>query len=71
MKMCFPNEWKKADVIAVHERGDKQTIKNFRPVSLLPICSKIFEQIIFNSLFRYLENNKLPTCHQSGFRPSD
>ena len=71
MKACFPNEWKKAGVIAVRERGEKQTIKNSRPVSILPICSKFFEQIIFNFLFRYLENNKFLTCHQPGFRPSD
>ena len=41
---CFPNEWKKANVIPVHEKGDKQIIKNSRPVSLLPNCSKIFEK---------------------------
>ena len=38
---------------------DKQLIKNYRPVSLLPICRKIFEKIIFNSLFKYLEDNNL------------
>ena len=48
---CFPNEWKKAHVILVHKKGHKQIIKNYRPVSLLPICSKIFEKIIFNFLF--------------------
>ena len=32
---CFPNKWKKANVIPVQEKGDKQ-IKNYRPVSLLP-----------------------------------
>ena len=46
-------------------------MKNCRPVSLLPICYKIFEKIIFNSLFKYLEDNKLLTCNQSGFRPSN
>ena len=46
----FQNKWKKANIIPVHKKGDKQIIKNYRPVSLLPICSKIFEKIIFNSL---------------------
>ena len=68
---CFPNEWKKANVIPVHKKGDKQIINNYRPVSLLPICSKIFEKIIFNSLFEYLEDNKLLNCNQSGFRSGD
>ena len=52
--------------------GKKQTDKkNYRLVSLLPICSKIFEKIIFNSLFKYLEDNKLLNCNQSGSRPGD
>ena len=63
----FPNEWKKASNIPVHKKGDMQIIKNYRPVSLLPISSKIFEKIMFNSLFKYLEDNKLLTCNQSGF----
>ena len=68
---CFPNEWKKANVILVHKKGDSQIIKNYRPVSLLPICSKISEKIIFNFLFKYLEDNKLLNCNQSGFWPGD
>ena len=59
----FPNEWKKANIIPIHKKADKQVIKNYRPVSLLPICSKIFEEIIFNSLFKYLEDNKLLNCN--------
>ena len=38
---------------------------------LLPICSKIFEKNIFNSLSEYLEDNKLLNCNQSGFRSGD
>ena len=66
MNECFPNEWKKANTIPVH-KGDKQIIKNYPPVSLLSICSKIFGKILFNSLFKYLEDNKLLNCNQSGF----
>ena len=43
---------------------------NFK-ISLLPISSKIFEKIMFNSLFKYLEDNKLLNCYQSGFRHGD
>ena len=46
-------------------------IKNYRPVSLLPICSKIFEKVIFNSLFKYLDDNNLFTSNQSDFQPGD
>ena len=54
---CFPNEWKKANIIPVHY------YPNIIP--LLPICGKIFEKIIFNFLFKYLEDNKLLNCNQS------
>ena len=46
-------------------------ITNYRPVSLLHICGKVFEKIIFNSLFVYLNNNNLLNSNQSGFRPGD
>ena len=44
---------------------------NYRPISLLPICGKIFERIIFNNLYTYLNLNGLITKNQSGFRPGD
>ena len=46
-------------------------IKNYRPVSLFPVCVKIFEKIIFNSLLKYLDDNNLLNGNQSGFRPGD
>ena len=46
-------------------------ITNYRPVSLLPICGKVFEKIIFNSLFVHLNNNNLVNSNQSGFRAGD
>ena len=49
----FPNEWKKANVVPVHKKGDKQVLRNYRPVSLLPICGKIFECLIYNNLFEF------------------
>ena len=46
-------------------------IKNYRPVSLLSICEKVFEKIILSSLFVYLNYNNLLNSNQSGFRPGD
>ena len=37
----FPCEWKKANIVPIHKKGDKQTPANYRPVSLLPNCEKI------------------------------
>ena len=53
------------------QKGDKQLIINYRPVSLLPICRKVFKKIIFNSLFVHLNNNNLLHSNQSGFRAGD
>ena len=43
------------------------TINNYRLVSLLPIYGKIFERLILNSLFEYLEEHNLLSAHQSSF----
>ena len=67
----YPDLWKVANVTPVFKQGDKQLIKNYRPISLLPICGKILEKIIFNHLYSYLITNKLITTNQSGFRPGD
>ena len=55
----FPDVWKKANVTPVHKKGDKRELKNYHPVSLLPICGKLFEILIFNALYSFFEDNKL------------
>ena len=67
----YPDLWKLANVISIFKKGDKQLIKNYRPIYLLPICGKIFENIIFNNLYSYFNANYLITKNQSGFRPGD
>ena len=46
----YPDVWKLANVTPIHKKDDKQLVKNYRPISLLPICGKIFKKIIFNNL---------------------
>ena len=67
----FPSEWKKANVVPIHKKGNKQTLENYRPVSLLPIYGKIFERLIYNSLFEFFIANELISSNQSGFKPGD
>ena len=74
--LCFlhkmvPDTWKKANVIPLHKKDDKDILNNYRPVSILPIASKIFERIIFKNVYNFFHTNKLLTNHQSGFRPND
>ena len=49
----FPSAWKKGNVVPIHKKDDKQTLKNYRPVSLLPICGKILERLMFNEMFKF------------------
>ena len=67
----FPNIWEKSNIVPVYTKADKQIIDNYRPISLLPICGKILEKILFNSIYKFLEENDLLCEHQSGFRPSN
>ena len=67
----FPDIWKRSHIIPIYKKNNKCCINNYHPVSLLPVCGKIFEHIIYNPLFLYLESNNLLTLHQSGFHPND
>ena len=67
----YPSTWKKANVTPVHKKGDKQCVSNYRPVSLLPVFGKIFEKLIFNEIYSFLDREKLLNTNQSGFRPFD
>ena len=67
----FPSEWKKANVVRTFKKGDKQCIKNYRPVSLLPVCGKVFERLLYNKMFSFFSENYLISLKQSGFRPGD
>ena len=70
-KGVFPNTWKMANVTPVHKKNSKQVVNNYRPLSILPIFSKIFEKIVFQKLYNHLVTNNLITTNQSGFRPND
>ena len=67
----FPDGWKKGNIVPIFKKEDKRNIKNYRPVSLLPIRSKIFERIIYNSMLNYFLDDNLISPKQFGFRPAD
>ena len=64
----FLSNWKKGTLFLC---TNKVIYKNYRPVSLLPICGKTFEKLIFNELFNSLLENNLILPSQSGFKPED
>ena len=71
-KNCsFPNSWEKSNVVPIHKKGGKLLLQDYRPVSLLLICGKIFEKIISILSPNILIKNSLVCPNQSGFRPFD
>ena len=51
-------------VVPIHKKGDKQTLKNYHPVFLIPICSKIFERLFYNEMFGFLLHKDLISATQ-------
>ena len=66
----FPEPWKHAWVKPLHKGGDRTIPSNYRPISLLPACSKLLEKCVQQQLVSYLHSNDLLFHYQSGFRPS-
>ena len=60
----FPSSWKLANVQPVHKKSSRQLKSNYRPISLLPIFSKIFEKIVFDAMYAFFVNNELISKHQ-------
>ena len=66
---CFPSSWRIASVVPVFKNsGERSDPKNYRPISLLSVISKVFESLINSSLTRHLESLNLLSDHQYGFR---
>ena len=67
----FPDHWKKSNVVPIQKKESKNLIKNYRPISLFLIFSKVFERLVFNKLFNFFLQSKLFTPCHSAFIPGD
>ena len=68
---CFPDCWKVSSVVPVFKNvGERSTAKNYRPVSLLSVVSKVFEKLVNNRIVDHLEKCGLFSDFQYGFRSS-
>lgn len=67
-KGIFPNALKKALVKPIFKKGNEQLVSNYRPISILPVFSKIYESIISTQMTQYLEKFSLLYKKQYGFR---
>ena len=64
----FPNILKIAKVVPIHKDGPKDTPSNYRPISILPVLSKLIEKLTYDRLIKYLNKKSILSNSQFGFR---
>ena len=64
----FPCELKIANVVPIFKTNDEIIFSNYRPVSVLPVLSKLIERLMYNRLIQYINENKLLYKYQFGFQ---
>ena len=62
----FPSNLKNADITPVFKKKDRENVENYRPVSILPVLSKVYERCMYDQMYAYL--NKILSKWQCGFR---
>ena len=65
----FPAYWKLAKIVPIHKSGSFSCFDNYRPISILPVLSKIIERAVHRQVMGFLEVDKLLSKFQFGFRP--
>ena len=63
-----PSAEKCSKIVPVYTSDERSLMDNYRPISVLPVLSKVFEQVVHQQLFAYLEENNLLMQRQFGFR---
>ena len=66
-KGCIPDQLKLANVVPNLKNGDAKLIANYRPISVLPVFSKIFESLMYIRLTKYVTKNNILSNSQFGF----
>ena len=64
----FVSYFKKAKVIPIFKKGNPKLVENYRPISILPVCSKILEKIVHKRLYFYCNRMNILSNCQCGFR---
>ena len=64
----FPQQWKVAKISPLYKSGSTTNFDNYRPISVLSIVSKVIEKIVHKQLMNFLDENKLLSTRQFGFR---
>ena len=64
----FPNELKIAKVLPLYKGGDDSQLVNYRPVSVLPVFSKVLERLMYDRIVNFLNDHNILYKFQFGFR---
>uniref|UniRef100_A0A1B6HJN6 Reverse transcriptase domain-containing protein n=1 Tax=Homalodisca liturata TaxID=320908 RepID=A0A1B6HJN6_9HEMI len=64
----FPDLLKISKVLPVYKKGDRSLPQSYRPISIVPILSKVFESIMYHQLNQHFESNNIISNNQHGFR---
>ena len=64
----FPDKLKVAKIIPIHKKDDTDLCENYRPISILPAISKIFEKVVYDQIYSYFLQNELFCKNQYGFK---
>ena len=63
-----PTDWKVAKATSIHKSSSIDDYNNFRPISVLPVLSKILERAVYTQFIQYIESNNILSKHQFGYR---
>ena len=64
----YPKSLKRAKVLPIFKNKDKLDVRNYHPISILPVISKDYEKVFYNRLYNYFSVNNLLSSSQFGFR---
>jgi len=56
---CFPNTLNIAKVLPILKTDDPEKLENYRPISILPAFSKLYEKVVYNRIYKYLTNHNI------------
>ena len=64
----FPDNLKLARVVPIYKSGDKKSVNNYRPISILTFFSKIFEKVLYTCVTNFMDAHEIISKQQFGFR---